>query len=125
MHGGNWAGGIAHRRAVAYAGAMTATLRRIAVYVDEPAAHDFRWVLMERGPQGAWAEIRRASSPAATYHRAMADGLLALQGLVDDLEQGPRNQSRQTRQAKALPRSSRQTAAEPDRPSFFGFGPAT
>lgn len=103
---------------------MLAALRRIAVYVDEPAAHDFRWVLMERGPKGAWAEVNRAISSAATYHRAMADGLLALQGLVEDLEQGPRAESRPGRRAKPLPDSSPQAASEPSKTSFFGFGPA-
>ena len=103
---------------------MPATLRRIAVYVDEPAAKDFCWVLMERGAKGAWTEMGRSAAPAATYHRAMADGLLALEGLVDDLDQGPRSLPRKGQRAQALSENEPQHGAEPGRSSFFGFGPA-
>ena len=107
---------------------MPSTLRRIAVYVDEPADRDFRWVLMEQqgDEAGAWAEVRRASSAASTYQRAMADGLLALQALVDDLDSGPRQTQRASRHAKARDSEEDSEAGDaPGKSSFFGFGPAT
>lgn len=83
---------------------MTA-LRSIAVTVEETDADAFEWVLLERGAD--WSPIRRAKRPIATYAKAMAAGLLALQEMVDDLDAGPR-------EAEA--------AAQPPRRATFGFG---
>lgn len=97
-------------------------LREIAVHVEEPRPGRFAWVLSEREREGGrWAELQRASAPVDSYRQAMADGLLALQALVDDLEQGPRK-------AQAPAGRSRPAAAPPAAPprprGFFGFGPA-
>jgi len=68
-----------------------ASLRRIAVTVDEIREGRFDWVLMEKDTEShEWKPIRRADSSAATYHEAMAEGLMALQAMVDDLDTGPR-----------------------------------
>lgn len=83
---------------------MTA-LRSIAVTVEETDADAFEWVLLERGVE--WAPLRRAKRPVATYAKAMAAGLLALQAMVDDLDAGPR-------EAEA--------AAQPPQRATFGFG---
>lgn len=83
---------------------MTA-LRSIAVTVEEAAPDAFEWVLLERGAE--WAPIGRAKRPVATYAKAMAAGLLALQAMVDDLDAGPR-------EAEA--------DAQPPQRATFGFG---
>lgn len=107
------------------------TLRPIAIHVQEPAPGRFEWVLTERGSGNAWAETQRAPAPAATYRQAMADGLLALQALIDDLDIGPRCTAAQApvqhgpAGRRARPASS--DAAPPPLParrSLFGFGPA-
>jgi len=68
-----------------------ASLRRIAVTVDEIREGRFDWVLMEKDTESKeWKPIRRADSSAATYHEAMAAGLMALQAMVGDLDTGPR-----------------------------------
>lgn len=85
---------------------MTGALRHIAVTVEEPENGQFEWVLLERSTE--WAAFRRAKRPAASYARAMAAGLLALQEMVDDLEAGPREEPAE---------------APPSRARFgFGFG---
>ncbi|MGI4779111.1 MAG: hypothetical protein ACRYGA_13520 [Janthinobacterium lividum] len=73
--------------------------------VVEPEPGTFVWELLEHG--GAWQSLQRAERKARTYSEAMADGLLALQALVDDLDVGPRE-----REAEDA------TAQEPK----FGFG---
>ena len=84
---------------------MTA-LRSIAVTVEEVAPDAFEWVLLERGAE--WASLQRAKQPVASYAKAMAAGLLALQDMVDDLDAGPR-------EAEA--------DLQPKRANFgFGFG---
>lgn len=67
-----------------------ANLRHIAVHVEEPKPGRFAWVLSERGAQ-EWQQLDRSESVAASYQQAMADGLLALQALVPDLNVGPRH----------------------------------
>lgn len=85
---------------------MTGALRHIAVTVEEPEVGEFEWVLLEQGAE--WATFRRARRPAASYAKAMAAGLLALQEMVDDLAAGPREET---------------AKAHPSRPRFgFGFG---
>lgn len=83
---------------------MTA-LRSIAVTVEETAPDAFEWVLLERGAD--WSPIRRAKRPVATYAKAMAAGLLALQAMVDDLDAGPREP---------------EADAQPPQRATFGFG---
>lgn len=113
---------------VAYACRMPTPLRPIALHVEEPAEGDFRWVLTERDARGRWAGLDRASAPAGTYRQAMADGLLALQALVDDLDTGPRKAVDD--RADADPDADAEDGpadggAGPKRRTLFGFGPAT
>lgn len=111
---------------------MTNTLRPIAVLVEELRAGRFHWVLTERGSDNAWAEIQRATVPAATYRQAMANGLLALQALVDDLDVGPRTaepaapvrKPGRRRGSEPPAGDAAPEAAPPARRSLFGFGPA-
>lgn len=91
---------------------MTKPLRAIAIYVEEPRRGSFAWVLIERENADTWREIERAHRPADSYQEAMADGLLALQAMSEDLDEGPRE-------------AEGQRAGQPGgQPRFFGFGPA-
>lgn len=81
------------------------TLRSIAVTVEEGAPGAFEWVLLERDIE--WAPLHRAKRPAASYAKAMAAGLLALQDLIDDLDAGPREV---------------EAHAQPPKRATFGFG---
>ena len=117
-----------------YAIAM-ARLRHIAVHVEEPKPGRFAWVLTERGAHD-WQELDKAVSLAQSYHQAMADGLAALQALVQDLDVGPRSVDEQASMhedarspEKQADRSAKQQKrGEKNAPaagkSFFGFGPA-
>ncbi|MGJ7506002.1 hypothetical protein [Variovorax sp. GT1P44] len=70
---------------------MPASIRRIAIYVDATGEGAYRWVLIEHASKPSrWTEIKVSPKTQATYREAMADGLLALQGLVGDLDEGPR-----------------------------------
>lgn len=89
---------------------MTKLLRSIAIYVEEPQRGSFAWVLIERETAETWRELERARRHAPSYREAMADGLLALQAMSEDLDQGPRD--------SAGPRAAGGSA------QFFGFGPA-
>jgi hypothetical protein len=83
------------------------TLRIIAVHVEEAEPGQFTWVLTERG--GAqWTDVGRADAPSDTYQRAMAEGLLALQSMVDDLDIGPRGPK-----AEAAPKRGKAGKAAP------------
>ena len=89
---------------------MRAPIRQIAVSVDEPEAGWFAWVLLEQGLDD-WSEIAAADEWVNTYREAMAEGLLALQAMVDDLDTGPRQ----------LPEAA--PPSKPKPPSGpFGFG---
>jgi hypothetical protein len=69
-------------------------LRRIAVYVNEPKEEWFQWVLIEqRNEPPEWVEIDAAEEWFKTYRQAMAAGLLALQGLIENLDAGPRQEA--------------------------------
>ena len=82
-------------------------LRPIAVSVEEVEPRAFEWVLFDRGIE--WSMLRRANRPTASYAKAMAAGLLVLQGMVDDLDAGPREEETEER--------------APKRATFgFGFG---
>ena len=67
---------------------MAGPLRAIAVTVEEPETGSFVWVLLEQGLE--WEQLLRAERATKSYAKAMASGLLALQGLIDNLEVGPR-----------------------------------
>ena len=101
---------------------MRTLLRPIAVSVEEPVAGQFRWLLSERGSEGVWSQLRRAPQPVSSYRQAMAEGLMALEAMIDDLEIGPRSPAGPQ---PAPPRSDapRHPTRAP-KPGFFGFGPA-
>ena len=67
-------------------------LRRVALHVEEVRAGRYQWVLSEVADAASapWTRIDRAAKPASTYREAVAQGLLRLQGMVDDLDAGPR-----------------------------------
>lgn len=67
---------------------MAGTLRASAVTVEELEIGSFVWVLLEQGLE--WEQPSRAKHPTKSYANAMASGLLALEGLIDDLEIGSR-----------------------------------
>lgn len=71
------------------------SIRHIAVYVDEPEPGWFQWVLVEAasGPS-TWSELKWAERWDFSYQDAMTNGLLALQQLTTDLDQGPRMEPR-------------------------------
>ena len=99
-------------------------LRPIALHVDEPAEGEFRWVLNERDARGRWLELDRAPTAAGTYRQAMADGLLALQALAEDLDAGPRRAVDDDEDADAEDGQADGSTA-PKKRTLFGFGPAT
>lgn len=70
-----------------------APLRRISVYVDEPEAGWFAWALAEAGEgMSNWTLLEHADEWVGSYKEAMADGLLALQRMIPDLDAGPREE---------------------------------
>ncbi|GKT20911.1 hypothetical protein [Acidovorax sp. SUPP3334] len=111
---------------------MTSVLRPIAIHVEEPAAGTFRWVLIERDDgSGTWAPIQKSGAATDTYRQAMADGLLALQSMIEDLDVGPRltaqkdipaNHHRSDDAASADDAEEAQPRTA--RPTLFGFGSA-
>jgi hypothetical protein len=89
-------------------------LRRIAVTVTEDEEGAYRWRLVELGDE-SWQVLREQPRGIKTYKAAMAQGLLELQGMVDDLDAGPREAEPE---AKA-----EQTQAGKGGAAFgFGFG---
>jgi hypothetical protein len=101
------------------------SLRHIAVHVEEPRTGEFAWVLTERAGDidDRWQPLERAKSTVGSYKAAMAEGLLALQRLVDDLEVGPRSEDK--KEVQPAPRSAKSKPAPTTaKASFFGFGPA-
>lgn len=117
---------------------MASQLRHIAVHVTEPKVGDFRWVLTEQAADHSWSAIRTARVQSETYREAMADGLIALQSIVDNLDEGPRHSSASPKEVRAQPLAGSQatervSSLEPDTPfdeetpvkakrSVFGFG---
>lgn len=81
------------------------SLRSIAVTVEEVEPGAFDWLLLEHGDE--WTVLMRSKRSTASYAKAMAAGLMALQEMVDDLDAGPREE-----EAKAAPA----------RRATFGFG---
>ena len=89
-------------------------LRRIAVYVDEPKAGRFAWVLIEASnEQSTWEQLEVAGEWWDNYREAMAAGLLALQARIEDLDAGPR---------EAPAKSPSQQPDKHPRGARFGFG---
>lgn len=89
--------------------ALASSLRRIAVYVDEPEPGWFAWALIE-ADEGAsiWAQIERADEWVAATRKRWLTGLLVLQQMIDDLDIGPRDEP--------------PVAAKKPKGSPFGFG---
>ncbi len=111
--------------AIGYACRMPSTLRQIAVHVEEPSQGKYQWVLNEIDG-GQWTEIGRANKAVTTYKVAMADGLVALEAMVDDLDVGPRFQDDAPAEEGAGEEASVKEPSNGVRPSarqFFGFGP--
>ena len=75
-----------------------AAFRSIAVTVEESEEGGFIWLLLEHTVE--WTPLKCADRPTKSYAKAMADGLLALQALVTDLDVGPREADVETAQAK-------------------------
>ncbi|MFN9470325.1 hypothetical protein [Acidovorax sp.] len=112
---------------------MKTELRHLAVHVVEPRVGDFRWVLIELTQDHTWSEIEIGKVRVATYKQAMADGLVALEAMVRDLDHGPRSDaaqeglSRLARREKSEVRGNNPAARDDGlghvtRRSAFGFG---
>lgn len=83
------------------------SIRHIAVYVEEPEPGWFQWVLIEAASDlSTWSELKWAERWESSYKDAMTKGLLALQDLTADLDQGPRTEPRKPK----------------EKTSSFGFG---
>lgn len=103
------------------------SLRHIAVYVEEPKPGRFVWVLVELKGHD-WHRLDVCDSPVASYQTAMAQGLLALQGRVENLDVGPREAGAPNQQSDANARrpiaKRAAPAVEPESGKpYFGFGP--
>lgn len=106
---------------------MTANLRLISVHVEELEGGLFSWVLLERSAREVWTELDRSTAPSETYKQAMAEGLVALQSIVDDLDVGPREAEAESDPGEFEESASEKTTTgrQPGQgPSIFGFGPA-
>lgn len=99
-------------------------LRHIAVHVQEPWSGQFSWVLTECASVQQWQEIDRSTKSVGSYQRAMADGLLALQKLIPDLDVGPRGVPTKRQHRGRVRTGKRQEEETPRRGAYFGFGPA-
>jgi hypothetical protein len=84
-------------------------LRRIAVTVTEDEEGAYRWRLIELGDE-RWQVLKEQPRAVETYKAAMAAGLLELQGMVEDLDAGPREVEPQGK------------AEQPGKGGAFGFG---
>lgn len=90
---------------------MHGALRKLAVTVSEEDSKAFRWEVVELLPDGAWDVVKAGGRRLRTYHQAMAEGLLALQNMVPDLDLGPREPFQEAGDgARSSPRN------------VFGFG---
>jgi hypothetical protein len=75
-------------------------LRRIAVTVNEDEEGAYRWCLVELGDE-RWQVLSEQPRAMNTYKAAMAAGLLELQGMVEDLDAGPREAEAEAARAAA------------------------
>lgn len=91
-----------------------AALRRIAVHVEEPQPGRFAWVLSELSDEAepSLTVIAQAGKPVRSYQQAMAQGLWALQSMVDDLELGPREAAAGAASSRGASAGSRKKASE-------------
>lgn len=60
------------------------------MHVEEPKPGAFTWVLSELDDVAGVLEIEMAERSRRSYRQAMAEGLIALQGGIRDLDVGPR-----------------------------------
>lgn len=109
-------------------------LRRLAIYVEEPEPGRFEWVLGELDGEDTIVVQQRAPRPVGSYKTAMANGLMALQRVVEDLDGGPREDLQAPASANELhdkqpsseraptKRSAENAQARPSRGTAFGFG---
>ncbi|QRF60212.1 hypothetical protein [Variovorax paradoxus] len=67
-------------------------LRHLAVTVIQSASKAYRWCIGELTPDGKWSAVDEQEEAAKDYSAAMAAGLVQLQGLVEDLAVGPREE---------------------------------
>ena len=104
---------------------MPRHLRAIAVTIVETEQGGFEWCLLEQSGK-RWTTQLTAEESLRSYRKAMAAGLLALQGLIEDLDAGPRegddageavDDGAEAEAPESEPASVRKTAAGP-----FGFG---
>ena len=108
---------------------MTQRLRPLAITVDEPSAGSYRWRIVERvADSREWSELQAAPKNFKTYSKAMAAGLVALQSLITDLDDGPRDVAQNDAPGDADGKEAEGSEASGDSkaPSgrFFGFGSA-
>ncbi len=105
------------------------SLRHIAVYVEEPKPGRFAWVLAELEGR-SWRRLDKSASPVESYKTAMAEGLVALQAMVEDLDVGPREADVSDLESDAGENDHQETKrAAPAKEAapgkrYFGFGPA-
>ena len=90
----------------------------MAIHVEERRRGAFQWILSEVDEADKLVEIERAKSPVKTYYQAVADGLLALQALVEDLDMGPR--SHEPSDPLSLSDVSMESSKAPDRSESTG-----
>lgn len=114
---------------------MVDELRLLAVHVEESHPGRFEWVITERRSRDQWEEIDRATHWRGSYKEAMADGLVSLEGLIDDLDRGPRrtldrrSAPEEDSKVKGPPTQSDDEQdvltppAKPKKAPYFGFGP--
>ncbi|MDH6170040.1 hypothetical protein M2282_005210 [Variovorax boronicumulans] len=112
------------------------SLRRIAIHVEEAKTGGFEWVLSEADANAGddrWTVLKRARKAVKSYKASMADGLVALQSLINNLDIGPRTakpegepeaaspRKRPSRPAPAKHRDEKPPAKTSGR-TVFGFG---
>lgn len=109
---------------------MPQRLRPLAITVDEPSAGSYRWRIVERrvkpdGDTEEWTELQAAPKRFKTYSKAMAAGLIQLQSLIADLDEGPRDEATGD-EAPGDAEDGAESSGDKTGPSgrFFGFGSA-
>jgi hypothetical protein len=109
---------------------MPQRLRPLAITVDEPSAGSYRWRIVERraepdGDTEEWTELQAAPKRFKTYSKAMAAGLLQLQSLIADLDEGPRDEPTND-DGPGDAEDGTKSSGDKTGPSgrFFGFGSA-
>ncbi len=67
-------------------------LRHLAVTVIQSANKAYRWRMVDLTPDGKWTAVDEQQGAEKTYSAAMSAGLVQLQGMVEDLAAGPREE---------------------------------